>query len=217
MTEPITAGQFHAAEGVEDWRALYTGVSAHFRTGSFSTGVALVEVIGRLADAADHHPDVDLRYGGLTVRLVTHSVQGLSDRDVALAQQISAAARELGVAADPAAVQDVEVAIDVLDLSAVRPFWLAVLGYREAAGRDYLVDPHGRWPTIWFQQMDEPRPQRNRVHVDICVPHDEAQTRIAAAVAAGGRLVSAEHAPSWWVLADPEGNEACVATWQGRD
>jgi 4a-hydroxytetrahydrobiopterin dehydratase len=48
------------------------------------------------------------------------------------------------------------------------------------------------------------------------VPHDQAEQRVAAAIAAGGRLVTDEHAPAWWVLADPEGNQACVATWVGR-
>ena len=41
--------------------------------------------------------------------------------------------------------------------------------------------------------------------------------RIERALAAGGRLVSDSRAPAFWILADPEGNEACVCTWQGRD
>ena len=65
--------------------------------------------------------------------------------------------------------------------------------------------------------MDASRSQRNRIHVDVSVPHDEAAHRIAAALAAGGRLLSDAEAPAFWVLADPEGNEACVTTWQGRD
>ncbi len=88
MTERITARQFHESAGVEDWRALFSGACAHFRTGSFTTGVALVDAIARLADAADHHPDVDLRYKGVTVRLWTHDVDGLSERDIGLARQI---------------------------------------------------------------------------------------------------------------------------------
>ncbi len=101
MTQRITPRQFHAAVGVEDWRVLFEGACAHFRTGSFAAGVALVDAIGRLADAANHHPDVDLRYAGVTVRLTTHHVGGLSERDVTLARQISAAARELEVARRP--------------------------------------------------------------------------------------------------------------------
>ncbi len=216
MTDAVTPKQFHEAEGVEDWRVVFEGACARFRTGSFAKGVALVQAIGSLADTANHHPDVDLRYPHVTVRLTSHDVEGLSERDIALARQISAAARELDVPADPAAVQTVQVAIDALVPAEVMPFWRAVLGYREM-GEEDLVDPRGRGPSIWFQQMDAPRPQRNRIHVDISVPHDQAEARIAAAIAAGGHLISDEHAPAWWTLADAEGNEADVATWMGRD
>jgi 4a-hydroxytetrahydrobiopterin dehydratase len=147
---------------------------------------------------------------------MTHEIGGLSDRDIALARQVSAAARELDVAADPTGVQDVSVAIDALMRADVMPFWRAVLGYRDEGDED-LVDPRGRGPGFWFQQMDEPREQRNRIHIDIAVPHDQAEQRVAAAVAAGGRLVTDRFAPAWWVLADAEGNEACIATWMGRD
>ena len=91
----------------------------------------LVEVVGLLADAADHHPDIDLRYAGVTVSLHTHEVGDISDRDVALAQQISIAARELGIAADPSKVQTVHVSIEALDNAGVLPFWRAVLGYEQ--------------------------------------------------------------------------------------
>ncbi len=215
MTEPITPLQFHEAPGVEDWRVLFEGACAYFRTGSFGAGVALVDAIGTLADAANHHPDIDLRYAGVTVRLTTHSVSGLSDLDIMLAQQIAVAARELGVTADSAAVQTVQIAIDALVGPEVIPFWRAVLGYREMGDED-LVDPNGRGPSIWFQEMDAPRPQRNRIHVDVCVPNDQGEARVAAALAAGGRLVSDAMAPMWWTLADAEGNEVDVATMLGR-
>jgi 4a-hydroxytetrahydrobiopterin dehydratase len=105
MTERITAEEFLQAQGVEDWRVLPSGEAAtYFATGKFRVGVALVNEIGRLADAANHHPDVDLRYKGVTVRMTTHEVGGLSGRDVELASGISAAARDLGVAADPSAL-----------------------------------------------------------------------------------------------------------------
>jgi 4a-hydroxytetrahydrobiopterin dehydratase len=101
------------------------------------------------------------------------------------------------------------------------PFWRAVLGYADEPGSKLqpvaIVDPAGQLPAVWFQQMDEPRPQRNRIHLDISVPHDEAPRRIDAALAAGGVLVSDAEAPAFWVLADAEGNEACITTWQGRD
>jgi 4a-hydroxytetrahydrobiopterin dehydratase len=220
MTEQISLRQFHEAVDVEEWRVVGEGACAYFRTGSFGAGAQLVQAISRLAGLEDHHPDVDLRYEGVTVRLITITSDycGLTDRDIDLARQISAVARELSVPADPSAVQTVQVTIDALVTPAVMPFWRAVLGYRDRGDSpEDLIDPHGRGPSIWFQQMDAPRPQRNRIHLDVWVPHDQAEARIAAALAAGGHLVTAEHAPSWWVLADAGGNEACVATWRGRD
>jgi 4a-hydroxytetrahydrobiopterin dehydratase len=208
MNRRTSAGEFHAADGVDDWRVLYHAVSAHFRTGSLANGAALVDEIVRLAGAAEQDVNIDLRPAGVTVSLQT--------RDIALARRISAAARALGIVADPAAVQLVNVTIDALVLADLLPFWRAVLGYRQI-GDDYLFDPSGRGPGFEFQLMDVPRAQRNRMHIDIAVPHDLAETRIAEALAAGGHLVSGTHAPRWWVLADPEGNEACIATWVGRE
>ena len=114
-----------------------------------------------------------------------------------------------------------ELAIDALDIKAIRPFWKAVMAYVDEPERSdpvaALVDPAAQLPTIWFQQMDAPRPQRNRVHFDITVAHDEAEPRVRAAIAAGGRLISDASARSFWVLADAEGNEVCVCTWMDRD
>lgn len=101
MVERVSPRQFREFDGVEDWRVLATGAVAYFATGSFAKGVELVDAIGRLADAADHHPDVDLRYAGVRVSLVTHEIGDISDRDVAVAQQISVAADDLGISADP--------------------------------------------------------------------------------------------------------------------
>lgn len=212
MSETISPRRFHEF----DWRVVRDDASTHFRTGSFARGVALVDAIGRLADAADHHPDVDLRPDGVTVRLRTHSTGGLSERDVDLARQISATARELGVPVDLTELQIVQVAIDALVIPDVLPFWRAVLGYRQVDDAD-LIDPHRQGPPFWFQQMDAPRPQRNRIHIDVYVPHDQAEARVAAAIAAGGHVVSDENAPEWWTLADPEGNEVDVAPWPDQD
>ena len=199
-----------------DWRDVGMGVCVCFRTGSFAKGVMLVDEIGRLAEAMNHHPDVDLQYATVTVRLFTHDIMGLSHLDAELARQISAAARAVGIEADPAAVQTVQLTIDAHSTEDIRPFWRAALDYKEVGDED-LVDPRGRGPSIWFQPMDEPRPDRNRVHIDVFVPNDVAEARVAAALAAGGRLISDSHAPHWWTLADAEGNEVDVATTFGRD
>jgi hypothetical protein len=104
-------------------------------------------------------------------------------------------------------VQALEIAIDALDIPAVVPFWRAVFGYvvttRPLAEGDevIVVDPAGQGPTVWFQQLDAPRPQRNRIHFDLSLAEDEAEVRIAAALAAGGRLVSDAEARAFWILA----------------
>src|SRR4029453_17660273 len=111
MTETITPHQFHEAAGIEDWRVLTNVAHAHFRTGSFTAGVALVDAIGRLADAANHHPDVDLRSDGVTVRLTTTTHDyyfWLSERDVEPARQISAAPPGPGAPPDPTPAQDTQ-------------------------------------------------------------------------------------------------------------
>jgi 4a-hydroxytetrahydrobiopterin dehydratase len=214
MTDRITGKQFDESPGVEDWRALWGGgfVSTHFQTGSFGAGAALVHAISELTAAANHHVDVDLRTEGVTVRLFTHDPGGLSSHDIELAREISAAARTLGVSADPFGVQHVQVAIDALVTAEVRPFWRAVLGYQTVGDED-LLDPHRCGPPFTFQQMDAPRPQRNRIHIDVYLPRDQAEARIAAALAAGGHIVNDTHAPNWWTLADAEGNEVDLAIW----
>ncbi|MEO8907491.1 MAG: VOC family protein [Microbacteriaceae bacterium] len=213
MTDRISPRQFRASDGVADWRVLFDGAKAHFATGSFSKGAELVAAIARLADAVNHHPNVDLRYPDVTVTLLSHDIGDISERDLALARQISDAARELGIVAEPSAVQTVQVAIDALVIPAVLPFWRAVLAYDQLGDED-VVDPHGSGPNVWFQQMDAARPQRNRIHIDVSLPREAAEARIAAGLAAGGRIVSDAHAPAWWTLADPEGNEVDIAPWR---
>jgi len=219
MAESITSEQFHAEPGVADWRVLSTGATACYETGSFAQGVAFVDRIGALADALNHHPDIELRYAAVRVTLLTHELMAtgpwpLSELDARLAAQISEVAHELGLTPDPSKVQTVQIAIDALDIPKVMPFWAAVLGYPPSGAED-ITDPLALAPNVWFQQMDAPRPERNRIHVDLYVPVDQAQARIDAALAAGGTVVR-DNGPSWWTLADPEGNEVDVAPWPDR-
>jgi hypothetical protein len=94
--------------------------------------------------------------------------------------------------------------------------WRALLGYEDrASSSEDLIDPHRPGAPFYFQQMDAPRPQRNRVHLDVWVPYDQAEGRIAAAITAGGRLVSDAYAQSHWVLADPEGTRLVWAPQAG--
>ena len=221
MTDLISPQQFHGAEGVDDWRVVGDGACAYYRTGSFAAGARLVQAISDLPGVESHTPDVDLRHDGVTVRLITYTgdYYGTSQRDIEMARQISAAARQLGLPADPAAVQSLLVVPGAPSIAEVMPFWRAALGYeprRDSPAED-LVDPRGRWPGFWFERMNEPRADGGgAIHVAVWVPSEQAEARIAAALGAGGRMVRDQFAPSWWTLADAAGNEVDIATTRGR-
>src|SRR5699024_6980739 len=204
-------------EGLAAWRPILRTLPACFPTGSFPRGADLVGDVPTSTEQRNHHPDVLLRFPHVLVTTTSHDPGAVTERDEARARRISQVAADMGITADPSVVGSQEIAIDVLDEAAVRPFWQAVLGYEPNPDDETeLSDPFGRHPTVWFQQMDEPRPQRNRIHHDVWVPEDQAEARVQATIEAGGRLLSSEAAPSFWVLADAEGNEACVCTVADR-
>lgn len=195
--------------GLTDWRWLLGSLHAHFSSGDFATGLAFVNRIGELAEQANHHPDVDLRYPVVRVTLMSHDAGGVTSRDVDLARGISDVAAELGIAADPAQLVLMEIGLDTADESAIEPFWRAVIGLDDGSGAELT--------PLWFQQTDPHDEPRQRFHLDIVVPPEEAQRRIDAALAAGGTLVSGDRAPAFTVLADADGNKACICTPAGRD
>ena len=202
-----------AAAGLDDWRMLASGIHARFATGSFAAGVRLVDAIGAAADEADHHPDVTLTYPRVDVSLVSHDVGRVTDRDLSLARRISKLAAEQGVPSDPATLQQLELGLDSPDRSAVQPFWRELLTFRDGTGD--ITDPHGRLPSVWFQESGSEEP-RQRWHLDVWVPGNQVQARIDAVVAGGGRLVAEYPEHSFWVLEDAQGNRSCVCTAEGR-
>jgi 4a-hydroxytetrahydrobiopterin dehydratase len=209
------------------WRGVLARLTAFVRVGSIDEAADVARrIVGGVGRDAADHVRVDVRADRAVVTVQTFAEARTTRRDIEIARRITEIAADAGlrtepVAGGPRSVQVVEIAVDALDIPLVRPFWRAVFGYVDevpgSGPTDPLVDPHGEQPSIWFQQMDAPRPQRNRIHFDVSVPHDEAHARIRATLDAGGVLLSDAEAPAFWVLADPEGNEVCVTTWQGRD
>ena len=222
MTQKISPKQFHEAEGVRDWRVIGDGACAYFHTGSFARAAELVRVISQLPGVDAHPPDIDVRLDGVTVRLITITDDyfGMSTHDVEMARQISVAAQSLGFAADPSVVQSLLVIPGAPDTGEIMPFWEAALGYvrRPDTPDEDLIDARRRGASFWFERMLEPRADGGgAIHIVVWVPREEADGRIAAALAAGGRMVREEFAPSWWTLADAAGNEVDIATVGGRD
>ena len=212
----VTSVQFAELPDLGDWRFAFGAIHGSFATGSFPAAAEFVAAVTEAAERLVHHPDIDIRYPGTVhVTITTHATGGLTELDVDLAREISALASASGLGPGSSSIQVTELCIDTMDETVIRPFWAAVLDY-VVADDGSLVDPRRQgWP-IWFQQMDEPRADRNRFHLDISVPHDLADQRVAAALAAGGTLVSDRRARAFWILADAEGNEACICTWQDR-
>jgi hypothetical protein len=110
----------------------------------------------------------------------------------------------------------VQLFLDAADVDAVRAFWVAALGYTHdrRAGVTDINDPRWLNPVLVFQELDasetERRQQRNRIHFELAVPSDLAQTRLATTVAAGGRLLGESR--NRWRLSDPEGNEIVIVS-----
>ncbi len=229
LNAPLSRTAASAAVAGTGWRYLLgvLAVSVPVRSLVQASEVAAAAVAACGQDA-DGHLRVDMRPDRVELSVQTRALGAVTGCDAQLAHRIGAALAGLGLAPAGATsagslrpVQMLELAIDAMDIPAIRPFWKAVLGYADEpgsdGGQDAIVDPAGQLPAIWFQQMDSPRSQRNRIHFDITVAHDEAGPRVRAALAAGGRLVDDSFARSFWVLADTEGNEVCVCTWTDRD
>lgn len=217
----LTNAEITAALRGTPWHLFVGRLHASYAVEGLSAGVRLARRVSEAADAVDHHPDIDLRYGEVHLVLVSHDVGAVTSRDVRLALTIAEIARDEGLVPSDGSPEVTEIAVDALDIPSVRPFWKAAFAYVDGSsspdGVPDLRDPRGIGPSIWFQQMDEPRPQRNRIHLDVTVAYEQSGARLAAILDAGGVLVSDAAAPRFWIVADAEGNEVCLCTPEGRD
>lgn len=214
-----------AEAGLDDWRQVLGRLKARFRTGDFATGLRLVELVGAAAEEANHHPDVTLTYSEVLLTLSSHDVGGITSRDLDLAREVSAFAASLGARADVSGLTQVELGLDTDAGDRLAPYYAALLGGEVKDGEP--VDPSGQVPTVWWQGSGSADPEDDgpplpdsdvdqRWHLDVWVPVDEGPRRLQAALDAGGSLVSDASAPSYWVVADAEGNRSCICTVADR-
>ena len=202
------------AAGLGDWSKLAQGLHARFEIPDFPAGAAFVTAVADAAEKAEHHPDLTLRYGAVDVVLATHEEGMLvTSKDIDLARTISSVAREHDLTPTPGAVVQVELGLDAALADRIAPFWSAVLtGGPDNIVGNTVIDPAGLAPNVWFQAADEHEEPRQRWHLDVWVAPEVADARIAAALSAGGVVVDDAEAPSFTVLADPDGNKACICT-----
>lgn len=203
--------EFLEAEGLEDWVVLHGGPTAVFQTETLTEAATLAHAISQLPGLNGTPAHMSLVTKSLTIRL-TREVSKVESEHLAIARQISKIAKSLGAIADPRQVQEVQFAIaakpDAVDLG----FWRAVLGYQPMLD-DAGIDPLGVSSTVWMQELDSDKALRHAMHLDVSVSQEQANTRVEAAVKAGGVVVDDSQAPSWWVLADRSGNKVCVVAW----
>lgn len=207
MSERLKIAEVIAAD-LPDWRMIQNALYATFKTGDFVAGLTLVEHIAEAAETANHHPDLTLTYPSVAVKLNSHDVGGVTERDLDLARVISGLAAAAGHEVTTTHTV-VDFGLDTHDHAAIGPFWAAILGGK--AEDDEVITPAGL-PDVWFQEADEVATPAQRWHPDVWIPHDQTEVRIKAALDAGGTLVDDSHAPEFWVLADQQGNKVCICT-----
>lgn len=203
--------EFLRAEGLSDWVVLHGGAAAVFVTDSFTAAAALAQAVAAVPGLEGSEALLTVGDRRLTVRLA-RGVERIEPHHIGIARAVSAVAREHGAVADRGAVQEVQLAVsarpDELDVG----FWRAVLGY-ETLAEDNGADPLGHGSTFWVQELDPAKPLRHAMHIDVSVAREHIERRLAAAVAAGGRIVDESAAPEAWILADLAGNKVCIAAW----
>ncbi len=216
-------------EGLGDWRKLAQALHARYATRDLAEGAQLVSAIATAETDMGSHLRFTVGEQYVDLRLVSHDaiyrdgegnehvVQWVTGRDLELAAHVSKVAAELHVTADPASITEIELGLDTADSARIAPMWAALLtGSTDAVGHgsigDDVRDQTERMPVLWFQDTDAHETPRQRFHLDVWVAPDQAEARLAAAVAAGGTVVDDSNAPAYTIVADADGNRACVCT-----
>jgi len=227
----MLSGEQITEANLTDWRKLGQGLHARFVVDDLAAGARFITAIAAADEAVGHSPEVRMGSHYVDLKLISddaiyrddegaeHEVEWTTQKDVDLARRISEIAAEQGLAADPSSITAIELALDTANEAKLAPVWSALLtGGDEAQGRgtigDDVRDATSRVPILWFQDTEPHETPRQRFHLDVQVPYDVAEQRVAAAVAAGAVIVDDSRAPWTTILADPDGNKVCVGTMQ---
>ena len=223
----MLTGEKLADADLTDWRKLAQGLHARYLVADFGTAARFVVAVGEAGDAIGHHPRVAIGKGYVDLELVSDDavyrdddgtelvVEWVTQQDVDLARRITEMAADHEIDADPGSVSEVELGLDTASSATIAPVWAALLtGNAEDRGRgtpsDEIRDAHGRLPNVWFGDRDDKEPSGQRFHVEVYVPPEVVEQRVAAAVAAGGTVIDDSAAPGLTVIADQEGNRGVI-------
>lgn len=213
----VPGGALDESPVTSDWHAVFSAVAC-YRVTTAEQQRALSGAAAAMSDEAGFPLVIDLRPGLVVLDSGKDQweadAHGLAVDFARLAASIQRAARQLGATADPRLPRFTQLVLDAADIDAVRAFWSAALRYvpDRRTGVTDLVDPRRLDPVLVLQDVDasdtERRRQRNRIHLELAVPSDQAAGRLAAAVDAGGRVL--ETTEGRHRVADPEGNELVI-------
>ena len=82
--------------GLPGWSRRGDVITKTFQFRNFLTGIDFVVAIAKIAEAADHHPDIDIRYTKVVCTLSTHSAGGITQKDLDMARQIDGVQEKIG-------------------------------------------------------------------------------------------------------------------------
>jgi 4a-hydroxytetrahydrobiopterin dehydratase len=204
--------------GLADWRKLSQPLHTRYLVPHLAEAAGFVAAVVKVVGADSRHLEMRLVHGVIDLSLCTRE-DGLfvTQTDIDLAKKISAIALASGLEADPSAVTQLEVGLDTAHEDKIGQFWSVLLtGSSDNKVSDSVFDPTSRVPAIWFQGTVDHETPRQRWHFDLWLASEVVDERIAAAVSAGGSVIDTSGAPSFTVLADPDGNRVCVCTATGR-
>lgn len=213
-----------------DWRKLAQGIHARYLINDLGTAARFITAISEASDSVGEHLKVSIGDGYVDLKLVSqdaiyredenteHVVEWVTQKDIDLARKITEISAKHRLTADSAAVSHIELGLDTPNSATIAPVWAALLtGHAESQGHgspsDEIRDATGRVPNLWFGDADDDDSTPQRFHVEVYVAPEVAEHRIAAAVAAGGKVVDDSNSPSLTVIADQDGNLGvlCVA------
>ena len=213
-----------AQEQLPGWTVVDGRLEISVRAKDFTQAIEFVNRFTNFAEAQDHHPDFEIRYNTIRMRVLSHDVGGLTDRDIKFATSVDVLIDEMQLKRQPEKITRTHLVLVSTDVAAIKPFWEAVLNFKAAKDdENMLVDRSDVLAPLRFHQYADSSAATEDVnlagalgkaHLDVFVPADLAQARVQAAVEAGGKLLNETHAPTKWELSDMDGNRVFVRTDQ---
>jgi len=213
-----------ALEQLPGWTVVDGRLEISVRAKDFTQAIEFVNRFTNFAEAQDHHPDFEVRYNTVRMRVVSHDVGHLTDRDIRFATSVDVLIEEMQLKRQPEKITRAQLVLVSTDVSRIKPFWQAIFDFKQAKDdENVIVDRSDVLPSIRFHQFADSSASQEDVnlsgalgkaHLDIFVPAELAADRVEAAVEAGGKLLNDTHGPFEWELSDIDGNRAFVRTSQ---